>query len=117
LSSPKDTYEAFHDAMGNWERIPFEHLSDREQAAWARISGLSEYERESLYEAQNRARGLRRELESAQDERAGLRLQVSQMEEQIEALKSQINAFDSGIPAHVPAASSKPAKPTRRRKA
>ena len=66
----KECYEVFHDAMGNWSRVPFEHLTAREMEAWQKTSGhASELERQ-LEDAQQDCRDMRSELREAEEKQA-----------------------------------------------
>lgn len=99
MSRAKDAYEKFQDAMGNWERTPFEHLSNREMEAWSRFGGLDEIGIDALEEAREDRRQMRKEVTKYQNERNEMKSQCDALKDENESLRRQIHSFDEKFQA------------------
>lgn len=99
LSRAKDAYEKFQDAMGNWERTPFEHLSTREMEAWNGFGVLDGIGIDALEEARRKASEYKKGWNRVETENHALQCKLEALEEQNEALRGQINSFDDKFQA------------------
>lgn len=100
----KDLYDAFQDAMGNWDRVPFERLSVREMEAWQTATGYTSDLEDRLEESQHDERKLQEELEDqeaktvdAEENLARAIRDIERLESEVKALKAQINTFDAAF--------------------
>jgi hypothetical protein len=74
----KDLYEAFQNAMGNWERIPFERIATRELAAWQAATGVIVSLKDELDAADAAVRDSLDEVESLREELGEAKADLSQ---------------------------------------
>jgi hypothetical protein len=69
----KNLYDTFQDAMGNWNRVPFERLTNKEINAWQTATGLT--------------LRLKDEIEAAMDEIEDIRCRLESLREKLDNLK------------------------------
>ena len=84
----KDLYDAFQDAMGNWERTPFERLSIRETEAWQQATGNVARLQHRIDEAREEVREAKHELDEVRDEAAETEEELAKANRLIDRLKA-----------------------------
>ena len=92
----KDLYEAFQNAMGEYDHLPFERLSVREMLAWQVATGETSEMENELDAAEEEIKELNQELTEAKDEAAEAREDHARAMREVERLESEVEELKKG---------------------